>query len=406
VRKLSIRDLELEGKKVLIRVDFNVPLHDGKVDDDRRIVAALPTIRHALARGAAVILMSHLGRPKGEVRPEFSLAPVRERLERLVGVPVAFAEDCVGEAARQAARALAPGQLLLLENLRFHPGEEKPEREPGFAEALGELGDTYVNDAFGTAHRAHTSMVALARQFPRRAAGFLLEKELEYFGRALDDPRRPFVALLGGAKVSDKMLLLRQLIERVDALLVGGAMAYTFLAAKGVEVGASRVEQDRLELAREILERAGGAGVELMLPVDHVCGREFEERTERRVTDGDAIPAGWMGLDIGPRTVESFADRIEHAGTVVWNGPMGVFEWEPFAAGTMALARACAASDAVTIVGGGDSASAAERSGEAARFDHISTGGGASLELLEGKSLPGVEALSDDGAGAGDGTKE
>jgi phosphoglycerate kinase len=395
MHKLTIRELELAGKKLLMRVDFNVPIRDGRVDNDKRIVAALPTIRHALEQGAAVVLMSHLGRPKGEVKPEFSLAPVRDRLEQLLERPVRFVPDCVGPETELAAGKLAPGEVLLLENLRFHPGEEKPDREPDFAERLARLGDGYVNDAFGTAHRPHASMVAVAERFPRRAAGFLMEKELEYFGKALASPHRPLVALLGGAKVGDKILVLETLLDKVDALLIGGAMAYTFLAARGVGVGASRVEQERLQLAGEILERAEQKQVELTLPRDHVCGREFDESTERKFTDDEAIPDGWMGLDIGPRTVEAFASRVARAGTVIWNGPMGVFEWEPFAAGTMALARACAESDAVTIVGGGDSASAAKRSGLADRFSHISTGGGASLELLEGKQLPGVSVLTD-----------
>ncbi len=395
MNKLSIDDLDLKGQRVLIRVDFNVPIRDGKVDNDKRIVAALPTIRQALDAGAAVILMSHLGRPKGEVRPEFSLEPVAGCLAEQLGRPVAFVGDCVGPEAEAAAAALEPGRLLLLENLRFHPGEEKPELEPGFAEGLARLGDRYVNDAFGTAHRAHTSMVALAERFERPAAGKLMAKEIEYFGRALADPARPFVAILGGAKVSDKITVLEQLVDKVDGLLIGGAMAYTFLAARGVAVGDSRVEQDRIELAGQILARADSRDLRVGLPVDHICGRAFDEQTETTTTENETIAGGWMGLDIGPRTVAAFAEQIGAAGTVIWNGPMGVFEWERFAAGTFAVARACAESDAVTIVGGGDSASAAEKSGLADRFDHISTGGGASLELLEGKRLPGLAALAD-----------
>jgi len=393
--KLSIRDLDLQGKKVLMRVDFNVPIREGRVDNDKRIVAALPTIRHALDHGAALILMSHLGRPKGKVQPEFSLRPVRDCLARHLGREVQFAEDCVGKAVETAVAALRPGDVLLLENLRFHPGEKKPEEEPGFASALAALGDCYVNDAFGTAHRAHASMVGVAQKFERRAAGFLMAKELEYFGKALSAPERPFAALLGGAKVSDKILVLENLLDRIDVLLVGGAMAYTFLRARGVGVGSSRVEEDKLDLAAGILAKAEQKKVDLLLPVDHVCGKELAAETETRTVDGEEIPAGWMGLDIGPRTVELFTARLRQAKTVIWNGPMGVFEWEPFAAGTMALARALAESDALSIVGGGDSASAAEKSGLADRFGHISTGGGASLELLEGKELPGVAALSD-----------
>ncbi len=393
--KLGIGDLDLAGKKVLMRVDFNVPIRDGRVDNDNRIVAALPTIRHARERGAAVVLMSHLGRPKGERKPEFSLRPVRDCLEGHLGAPVRFTDDCVGPAAESAAAALGPGEVLLLENLRFHPGEQKPEEEPGFADALAELGDCYVNDAFGTAHRAHASMVAVAERFDRRAAGYLMAKELEYFGKALSRPERPFIALLGGAKVGDKILLIESLFDKVDAILIGGAMAYTFLAARGIPVGSSRVEQDRLELARGLLAQAEEKGVDLQLPLDHVCGEEFSESTAIRTTEGVEIPEGWMGLDIGPRTIERYRTELAAGRTIVWNGPMGVFEWEPFAKGTMELARALAESEAVTIVGGGDSASAAKKSGLADRFSHISTGGGASLELLEGKELPGVAALTD-----------
>jgi len=392
--KLSIRDLELRGKKVLVRVDFNVPIRDGQVDDDKRVVAALPTIRYLLEKGAAVVLMSHLGRPKGQVRPEFSLAPVRDCLAKQLGQAVAFAEDCVGPAAEAAAAALEPGQVLLLENLRFHPGEQKPDQEPDFAESLSRLGDAYVNDAFGTAHRAHASMVALAERFDRRAAGFLMADEIEYFGKALSDPARPFDAVLGGAKVSDKIPVLEHLLDRVDGMLVGGAMAYTFLAAQGVPVGASRVEREMLDLARTTLSKAEAKGVEFLLPLDHVCGRTFDEGTERMTTESREIPEGWMGLDIGPRTLDAYARRLATAGTIVWNGPMGVFEWDAFSAGTFGVARACAESAAVSIVGGGDSASAATKAGLADRFSHISTGGGASLELLEGKLLPGLEILS------------
>jgi phosphoglycerate kinase len=395
MKKLSIADLELAGSKVLMRVDFNVPIREGAVDNDKRVVAALPTIRHALDAGAAVILMSHLGRPEGQVKPEFSLRPVGDCLARHLGREVGFAEDCVGAAVESRVASMKPGDVLLLENLRFHPGEQKPETEPGFAESLARLGDVYVNDAFGTAHRAHASMVAVAGRFEKRAAGFLLVKELEYFSRALTDPARPLVAVLGGAKVGDKILVLRNLLDKVDRLLIGGAMAYTFLASQGVATGESRVEEDKLDVAAGILADAKKKNVDLLLPVDHVCGAAFEETAMPEVVRGAAIPAGWMGLDIGPETAAAYARAVAEAGTVIWNGPMGVFEWESFSAGTMGLARACAESSALTIVGGGDSASAAKKSGLADRLDHISTGGGASLELLEGKTLPGVAALSD-----------
>ena len=395
--KLRISDLDLRGKRVLLRVDFNVPIRDGHVADDARIVAALPTIRYALEHDASVVLMSHLGRPKGAVRPEMSLAPVRDRLAELLGRDVEVAPDCVGPAAERAASALAPGHVLLLENLRFHAGEEKPDKEPGFAPALARLGDAYVNDAFGTAHRAHTSMVAVAEQFRERACGFLVEREIDYLGRVLSAPERPFLALLGGAKVSDKLPLIRSLLGRVDAIGVGGAMAYTLLAARGHRVGASRVEADRLELSREVEAEAQRKGVEIRLPCDHVCGRELAENTERRAVDGVDIPDGWIGLDIGPRTVASFGERIRAARTIVWNGPMGVFEWPAFADGTFAVARAVAESRGLTIVGGGDSAAAAHQAGLTDRFSHVSTGGGASLEFLEGRELPGIAALSERG---------
>jgi 3-phosphoglycerate kinase len=395
MNKLSIEDLDLRGKKVLMRVDFNVPIKEGRVDNDKRIVAALPSIRHALDQGAALILMSHLGRPKGEPDPAFSLKPVQDCLAEHLGIEVRFAEDCVGLAAEQAAAALKPGEVLLLENLRFHAGEKKPGAEPGFSDSLAKLGDCFVNDAFGTAHRAHSSMVGVAERFEKRAAGFLMMKELEYFSKALSSPGKPFLALLGGAKVSDKILVLDNLLERIDVMLIGGAMAYTFLRARGIPVGSSRVEEDKLDLAAGILAKAGQKDVDVLLPVDHLCGKEFAEGTESMVTDDEHIPDGWMGLDIGPKSITAYAERLRQAKTVIWNGPMGVFEWERFSAGTMEMARACAESDGVTIVGGGDSASAAKKSGLSECFSHISTGGGASLELLEGKVLPGVAALTD-----------
>lgn len=393
--KLTVNDLDLAGRRVLIRVDFNVPIRAARVSDETRIVAALPTIRKVLEAGASVVLMSHLGRPKGVAVQEFSLAPLVERLESHLQRAVAFAPDCVGEEAFRLASELRPGDVLLLENLRFHPGETDPRSEPDFAEKLASLGDVYINDAFGTAHRAHASMVAVAERFPRRAAGLLVSKEIEYLSGALSDPRRPFVAILGGAKVSDKIPVIDNLLGKVDALLIGGAMAYTFLKANDVRTGSSRVEDDKLSLARSLLSKARSRNVGLLLPEDHVCGREFDADTETLTTRTAEIPSGWMGLDIGPVTGQGYARKISQAGTVLWNGPMGVFEWPAFERGTMELARACARSEATTIVGGGDSAAAAAKSGLGDRLDHISTGGGASLELLQGRQLPGLAVLSD-----------
>ena len=394
MEKLSITDVELGGKRVLIRVDFNVPLDERQdVTDDTRIRAALPTIRYALDKGAKVLLLSHLGRPKGKVVPAMSLAPAAKRLSDLLGKPVAMASDCIGEAVEAAVAQLAPSQVLMLENCRFHVGDEK--NDEAMSRALAKLCDVFVNDAFGAAHRAHASTVGVTRFVPVAAAGFLMAKELEYLGRAMTNPARPFVAILGGAKVSDKIGVLQNLVTKVDALLVGGGMAYTFLKAQGMEVGASLLEADKLDVARAILEAARAKGVTFLLPMDHVIAQKVAADAETRIADSTAIPAGWMGLDIGPKARAAFATAIRGAKTVIWNGPMGVFELAPFREGTLSVARAIAESGAISIVGGGDSVAAVTQAGLADRMSHISTGGGASLEFLEGIELPGVAALMD-----------
>lgn len=415
MNKKSIQDLSLKGKRVLMRVDFNVPIQDGKVADDTRIEAALPTIRYVLEQGASVVLMSHLGRPKGKVNPEFSLKPVADRLAEVIDAPVSFAGDCVGKEVEKKAKELKPGGILLLENLRFHSEEEgKPNlsgdetdeeraaakadmkaKQKDFAAQLADLGDVYVNDAFGTAHRAHASMAVVTDHFEERAAGFLLEKEIEYLGSALANPERPFVAIIGGAKISGKIDVITNLLGKVDSLLIGGGMAYTFYKAQGKSIGESLLEEDKVGLAGEILAKAEQSSTELLLPVDNVIADAFDVSANTKVVSADAIPDGWQSLDIGPETRKIYSEKILGAKTVVWNGPMGVFEMEPFAAGTLAVAQALADSDAVSIIGGGDSVSAVNKTGLADKMTHISTGGGASLEFLEGKSLPGVDALSD-----------
>jgi phosphoglycerate kinase len=393
VEKRTVRDVEVAGRRVLVRVDFNVPLDEhGRVADDRRIRESLPTVRYLLEQGAAVVLMSHLGRPGGRVVEELRMAPVGERLAQLLGRAVRVLPDCVGPEVEAVVARLQPGEVALLENLRFHPGEEA--NDPDFAAALARLGDLYVNDAFGTAHRAHASTVGVAAHLPA-VAGLLMEKEIRYLSRLLESPEHPFVAVLGGKKVSDKIGVLRNLLERVDAVLVGGGMAYTFLRSQGYRVGRSLVEEDKVELARELIERARARGVQLWLPEDVVVAERPSPEVPRRVVPAGEIPEGWMGLDIGPRTAERFAGVIQGARLVVWNGPMGVFELEPFAAGTRAVAEAVARCPGTTVVGGGDTAAAVERFGLLERFDHVSTGGGASLEFLEGRELPGIRVLQD-----------
>jgi phosphoglycerate kinase len=395
--RMTLRDLDVEGKRVLVRVDYNVPLDaGGGVADDTRLVATLPTLRYLFEKGAAIVLMSHLGRPKGAPDPRYSLAPVAQRLSRLLRQPVPLAPDCVGEAVEAQSGALKPGQVMMLENLRFHAGEEA--NEPGFAAALARLGDVYVNDAFGTAHRAHASTVGVPERLRPAAAGFLMQKELEYLGAALTEPARPFAAILGGAKVSTKMPVLEHLVERCDRVLVGGAMTFTFLRAQGHRTGQSLVEEEFVPVARSFLEQSRAAGVDVVLPVDLRWSASLDGDQPVVVHPAQALPEKGYGVDIGPETESLFSGVLADCRTVVWNGPMGIFEKPAFAHGTLAVARTLAAltreRDAITVVGGGDSAAALEQTGLADRVSHVSTGGGASLEFLEGKILPGVAALS------------
>jgi phosphoglycerate kinase len=394
--KLSIRDLEMSGKRVFIRVDFNVPLDGSRVSDDTRIRETLPTLRLAIERGARLVLASHLGRPKGKVDPKYSLAPVAAKLGELLGKPVAFAADCVGADAEAKSKALRNGEVLLLENVRYHAEEEA--NDPAFAKQLAALCDQiFVCDAFGSAHRAHASVVGITKFVRQSAAGLLMEKELTYLGKAISNPERPFVAVLGGAKVSDKIEVVQNLMKLADAMLIGGAMAYTFLKSQGLPVGKSLVENDKLDLARGLLEEARTRKFRLLLPVDHVLA-ESPDSSTTKTTDIADTPDGWMGLDVGPRTIAQFSQEISKARTIVWNGPLGMFEKPAFAQGTLAMARAVAAATvagAASIVGGGDSVAAVEQSGVASQISHISTGGGASLEFLAGEKLPGVEALSE-----------
>lgn len=394
MNKKTIADIDVKGKSCLVRVDFNVPLdEDKRITDENRIQGALPTIKYLMEHGAKVVLCSHLGRPKGTFNMKYSLKPVADRLNELLDGKVTFASDIIGDSAKAAVANCKEGEVVLLENLRFHVEEEK--NDPEFCKALASYADIYVNDAFGTAHRAHASTAGVASYVDTAVAGFLIGKELDVMGGALEDPKRPFVAILGGAKVSDKIGVINNLLEKVDTLIIGGAMAYTFLKAKGYEVGKSLCELDKVELAKELMDKAEKKGVKLLLPVDTVVAQEFKNDTPFKTVDSDKIPADWEGLDIGEKTRALYADAVKNAGTVIWNGPMGVFEMPNFANGTKAVAKALAESAAITIIGGGDSAAAVAQLGYADKMTHISTGGGASLEFLEGLELPGVACLND-----------
>ncbi len=394
LNKKTIEDIDVKGKKVLVRCDFNVPLKDGEITNDKRIVAALPTIKYLAENGAKVILCSHLGRPKGEYKPEFSLAPVAARLSEYLNQEVKLAEDenVVGENAKAMAAALEDGQVMLLENVRYRKEETK--NEESFSKELASLAEIFVNDAFGTAHRAHCSTTGVASYLPA-VCGYLIQKEITFMGGALADPKRPLVAILGGAKVSDKIGVITNLLDKCDTLIIGGGMAYTFMKSLGHHIGTSLLEEEQVENAGKMMEDAKAKGVNFLIPVDNKVGREYDENTEAQVVNSDEIPDGWMGLDIGPETQAIFAEAIKGAGTIIWNGPMGVSEWDNFAAGTIAVAKAVADSGAISIVGGGDSVAAVTKLGFSDKMSHISTGGGASLEFLEGKELPGIAALND-----------
>lgn len=394
LNKKTIEDIDVKGKRVLARCDFNVPLMDGEITNDKRIVAALPTIKYLMERGAKVILCSHLGRPKGEYKPEFSLAPVAKKLSEYLGTEVKLAEDpeVVGENAKKLAAELKDGEVMLLENVRYRKEETK--NEENFSKELASLADIFVNDAFGTAHRAHCSTTGVAAYLPA-VCGFLIQKEIKFMGGALANPKRPLVAILGGAKVSDKIGVISNLIDKCDTIIIGGGMAYTFMKYLGHTIGDSLLEADWIEKAGQMMADAEAKGVKFLIPVDNKVGKEYAADTEAKIVSSDEIPDGWMGLDIGPKSMEIFADAIKGAGTVIWNGPMGVSEWDNFAAGTIAVANAVAESGAVSIIGGGDSVAAVTKLGFADKMSHISTGGGASLEFLEGKELPGIAALQD-----------
>ena len=393
MNKKTVKDIDLKGKKVFVRCDFNVPMDENQnITDNRRIVAALPTIKYLLEQNCAIILSSHLGRPKGEFKPEFSLKPVAKELSKLLGQEVIMANDVIGEDATAKATNLKEGEIMLLENVRFH--REETDNNPEFAKKLASYAEVFVNDAFGTAHRAHSSTTGIANYLPA-VSGFLIEKELEFLGNAIANPKRPFVAILGGAKVSDKIGVIDSLLEKVDILMIGGGMAYTFFKAQGYGVGDSMCELDKLDLAKELMEKAKAKGVKLILPVDTKVGKEFKPDTESKTVAWTEIPDGWEGFDIGEKTIEMFKEELKNAKTVIWNGPVGLFEFEQFAIGTNSIAKALSELDCTTIIGGGDSAAAVEKAGLSNKMTHISTGGGASLEFLEGKKLPGIEALQD-----------
>ena len=391
MNKKTVKDIDLKEKKVLVRCDFNVPMDENKnITDNTRIMAALPTINYLLENNCAIILCSHLGRPKGEIKPEFSLKPVAKELSRLLGKEVIMAEDVIGEDAQSKAKELKNGEILLLENVRFHKEEEK--NDPEFSKKLAEFAQIFVNDAFGTAHRAHSSTTGVANYLPA-VSGFLIEKELKFLGNAIENPERPFVAILGGAKVSDKIGVIDSLLDKVDTLMIGGGMAYTFFKAQGYEVGNSICEVDKLDLAKQAMEKAKAKGVKLLLPVDTKIGKEFKPDTESKTVPWTEIPEDWEGFDIGEKTIKMFEEELKTAKTVIWNGPLGLFEFDQFAIGTNSIAKALSEIDSTTIIGGGDSAAAVEKAGLADKMTHISTGGGASLEFLEGKKLPGIECL-------------
>ena len=393
MNKKTVKDIDLKDKKVLVRCDFNVPMDENKnITDNRRIVAALPTIKYLLEQNCKVVLCSHLGRPKGEFKPEYSLKPVAKELSKLLGQEVIMAGDVIGEDAKNKAENLKNGEILLLENVRFH--REETDNDPEFAKKLASFGEVFVNDAFGTAHRAHASTEGVTKYLPA-VSGFLIEKELKFLGEALENPERPFVAILGGSKVSDKIGVIENLLEKVDTLIIGGGMAYTFFKAQGYNVGDSLCEEDKCDLALEIMEKAKEKKVKFLLPIDNKVGKEFKPDTESKTVKSTEIPDGWEGLDIGEETIKLYKEELQNAKTIVWNGPLGVFEFDQFAVGTNEIAKALGDIDAIKIIGGGDSAAAVEKAGLAEKMTHISTGGGASLEFLEGKKLPGIEALMD-----------